>query len=151
MISKRNIVILFLLAIFVTMSVFLYYKYVKPRMNPSYIENKEFLSNENGTIDESTLEDVELIIFYTTWCPHSKTAIKSWSELKPKYDNKVYNKYRLILKEVDCDKDVEMADKYNIEGYPTIKLVKNDGNEVVEYDAKLNEETLNEFLNSVLN
>lgn len=119
-------------------------------MNPSYIENKEFLSNDSDEVDVNNLEDVELIIFYTTWCPHSKTAIKAWNDLKPNYDNKVYNKYRVLLKEVDCDKDVEMADKYNIEGYPTIKLVKNEGTEVVEYDAKLNDETLNEFLSSVL-
>lgn len=149
MFSKKNLIILFLVALFITVSVYLYYKYVKPRMNPSYIENKEFLSEDDNN-NTKQLDDVELIIFYTTWCPHSKTAIKTWNTLKPSYDNKVYNKYRVLLKEIDCDKDVEMADKYNIEGYPTIKLVKNNGKEVVEYDAKLNDDTLNEFLNSVL-
>jgi hypothetical protein len=38
--------------------------------------------------------------------------------------------------------------KYNIEGFPTIKLLK-DG-QIVEFDAKPTRETLNEFLNTVL-
>ena len=38
--------------------------------------------------------------------------------------------------------------KFNIESFPTIKLIK-DG-EIIEYDAKPNKETINEFLNNVL-
>ena len=41
-----------------------------------------------------------------------------------------------------------MINKYKIEGYPTIKLLK-DGN-VIEYDAKPNKATLEQFLNTVL-
>ena len=41
-----------------------------------------------------------------------------------------------------------LMDKYNIEGYPTIKLLK-DG-QVIEYDAKPSKDTLNQFLNTVL-
>ena len=36
--------------------------------------------------------------------------------------------------EIDADKNAEMADKYKVEGYPTIKLVY--GNQIIEYDAK---------------
>ena len=50
--------------------------------------------------------------------------------------------------EVNCDDDEAMADKYNVEAYPTIKLVKN--NTVYEYDAKPNVDTLGQFLDSVL-
>jgi hypothetical protein len=41
-----------------------------------------------------------------------------------------------------------MMNKYNVEGYPTIKLIK-DG-QVIEYDAKPSKETLTKFLNTVL-
>ena len=41
-----------------------------------------------------------------------------------------------------------IADKYDVSGYPTIKLLK-DG-QVIEYDAKPSKETLNQFLNTVL-
>ena len=42
----------------------------------------------------------------------------------------------------------KMMNKYNVEGYPTIKLLK-DG-QVIEYDAKPSKETLTQFLNTVL-
>jgi len=38
--------------------------------------------------------------------------------------------------------------KYSIEGYPTIKLLK-DG-QVIEYDAKPSKANLSQFLNTVL-
>jgi hypothetical protein len=41
-----------------------------------------------------------------------------------------------------------MMDKYSVEGYPTIKLLK-DG-QVIEYDAKIDKKTLEQFLNTVL-
>ena len=46
------------------------------------------------------------------------------------------------------EENPDMADKYKVDGYPTIKLVK--GNQVIEYDAKPTLENLKEFLNSTL-
>jgi hypothetical protein len=50
------------------------------------------------------------------------------------------------MTEIDCETNVAMANKYNVVGYPTIKLVKND--KVFEYDAKPELESLNQFLAS---
>ena len=50
----------------------------------------------------------------------------------------------LYFKEIDCDKDEKLADQYNIEGYPTIKMIK--GDQVVDYDAKPTEKSLTQFL-----
>ena len=41
-----------------------------------------------------------------------------------------------------------MMNKFKIEGYPTIKLIKN--NEIIEYDAKPKKETIKTFLDTVL-
>jgi thioredoxin-like negative regulator of GroEL len=49
---------------------------------------------------------------------------------------------------VDCDKEAALAEKFNVQGYPTIKLVK--GNQVIEYDAKPEKDTLMEFLHTSL-
>jgi hypothetical protein len=38
--------------------------------------------------------------------------------------------------------------KYKIEGYPTIKLLK--GDQVIEYDAKPTKSTMEQFLHTVL-
>ena len=61
--------------------------------------------------------------------------------------------YKLSFEKINCtnedDADVKsIQTQFNIEGYPTIKLIKN--NEVIEYDAKPDKETLNQFLQTVL-
>jgi thioredoxin-like negative regulator of GroEL len=54
--------------------------------------------------------------------------------------------------EVDCTEETPevemMVQKFKIEGYPTVKLVK-DG-QVIEYDAKPTKDTMHEFLTTVL-
>ena len=64
----------------------------------------------------------------------------------------IKNGYQIIFTEVDCSEETAEVEKlmnqYSVEGYPTIKLVK-DG-QVIEYDAKPSKETLTKFLNTVL-
>ena len=75
-----------------------------------------------------------------------------WNEVKKQYDSKTINGYTLVFTEVDCSEETpkikKITDEYDVEGYPTIKLVKN--GEVIDYDAKPTKETLEKFINSVL-
>ena len=50
--------------------------------------------------------------------------------------------------EVDCDKDTATADRFRVDSYPTIKLVRND--QIIEYDAKPDVDTLRQFLTASL-
>ena len=87
-------------------------------------------------------------MYYVNWCPHCKKAKPIWEGLKKKYNGKSINNTNIYFKEINCETNEDMADKYNIEGYPTIKLVKD--NEIVEFDAKPSEHTLTQFLHSTL-
>ena len=71
-----------------------------------------------------------------------------WQSLKSEIGDNSIKGYRINFLEVDCDKDKSLADKFNVQGYPTIKMVK--GNTVIDYDAKPSKDTLMEFLNSSL-
>ena len=62
-------------------------------------------------------------------------------------DKKV-NGVKINYFEVDCDKDTATSDKFNVKGFPTIKIMY--GNQIIEYDAKPSKDTLIEFLNSAL-
>ena len=132
--------ILFLAAIFIGLAFYLYTTYISPKINPEYVENKEILSGEKPN-------EAELYFFYTTWCPHCKAA-KRMGKLREEYENKPFNNTNIIFREVDCDKEEKVADEFKVEGYPTIKMVK-DG-EIVEYDAKPKYDTLKQFLKSTL-
>jgi thioredoxin-like negative regulator of GroEL len=62
--------------------------------------------------------------------------------------NKTVNGIKINFFEVDCDSDPATAEKFNVKGYPTIKMLK--GNQIIEYDAKPSKDTLTEFVNTTL-
>ena len=97
-------------------------------------------------------KDAEIIFFYANWCPHCKAAKPQWQEIKEDYEGKDVNGYTLVFTDVDCTEETpevkDKTDEYEIEGYPTIKLIK-DG-QVIDYDAKPTKETLEKFINTVL-
>lgn len=153
--SSKFWMILVAILLFLFVAVFVYNKYVAGVLSPNYIANNEFPSEmtegESGD-GEGTSEDsgpeVEIIMFTVEWCPHSKKAMPVWEELKDKYNGKRFNGHKLTFVEVNGEENPGMADKYKVEGYPTIKMLKD--NQVIEYDAKPSVAHLTEFLNSTL-
>ena len=57
-----------------------------------------------------------------------------------------------MFTDVNCTNETpeieSLMNKYKIEGFPTIKLLKN--GQIIEYDAKPSKTTLVEFLNTAL-
>ncbi len=135
---------------FIGLAVYLYFTYLAPKMKPAFKPNEEGGDDDNNS--GSNNKTAEMLLFYVDWCPHCKTAKPAWNDLQAEYENKTINGYKVIFTEVNCtdeSPDVEkMMDKYKIEGFPTIKLIK-DG-QVIEYDAKPTKETMEQFLNTVL-
>ena len=148
--SNNTFIIIAIVILFVLLAVFYYYYYVSPTMG----KNMNYSSNNEPVITEANGngQEAELLFFYTNWCPHCKTAKPIWNELKTEYENKTINGYKIIFTDVDCSTETEEVDKmmnqYSVEGYPTIKLLKD--NQVVEYDAKPTKTTMEQFLKTVL-
>lgn len=122
----------------------------------SYYLYNQFVSKKTAFTPNRPVENnnktAELMMFYVDWCPHCKTAKPEWNSLKEEYEGKQINGYNLLFTEYNCTNETEeiekLMDKYKIEGYPTIKLLKD--NQVVEYDAKPTKATMLQFLNTVL-
>ena len=131
-------------AIFVCAGIYVYRTQVAAKTDPaSYVPNKEFVPTGGATPKVA-----DMYFFYTTWCPHCKTARPQWDEFKEEMDGQVVNGTRIKFTEVDCDQDRATADRYDVKGYPTIKLVH--GDEVVEFDAKPEVSSLHQFVKSAL-
>ena len=139
--NVQFLLILLIIVLFTIVSMFMYKRYVST--GKKYITNNEFNSQPPGAITTA-----DIYFFYTEWCPHCKTAKPVWADFKEQMNGKKVNGVSLVFIEVDCEKEKQLADQFNVKGYPTIKLVNN--NQVIEYDAKPSKETLTQFLNTVL-
>ena len=144
--NSTNLIIIGSVVLFAIIAVYYYYYYMVPQMKAKYQPNSEHIQ------DSGNGNTAELLFFYADWCPHCKTAKPIWNDLKSEYENKTINGYKVVFTEVNCSEETaeveKMMNQYNIEGYPTIKLLK-DG-QIIEYDAKPSKDTLTQFLNTVL-
>jgi len=139
--------ILLLSCALVSISVFVYLKYVRPRLNAEYTANKEFVNVDSAAAEEEKFATI--YYFETEWCPHCKKSKPIWNEFKAKFeDSAKINNYTLLFSEVDCDTDEAKANEFDVQGFPTIKMRKD--NEIIEYDAKPNANTLENFVKTVL-
>ena len=138
--KKLIILSIILFIIFLGLSIYIYMTYIKPRIFNNYVPNSEF-------VDPGKDNKIIIMYFYTEWCPNCKTALPEWTKFKNKVNKRTFD-IPIIFKEIDCDIYTEVADEYNIEGYPTIKLLYKKN--VYEYDAKPDNLHLMEFLEGSL-
>jgi thiol-disulfide isomerase/thioredoxin len=142
--NKKLLVILFVVALFIGIAIYIYKTNIQSKIQPEYVENKEFVSGGGDSIQK----EAEFYFFFTEWCPHCKKAKPIIQQLENDYQNQTINNTKIIFRNIDCDKDEKTADDFNVEGYPTIKLLTN--GQVIEYDAKPDYDNLVEFLKSSL-
>ena len=146
-ISMRTIMIFLVIVLFLGIGIYVYLKQVKSKFSTGYSANNEHTLSNNGQTGEA-----ELLLFYADWCPHCKTAKPIWEEIKSEFESKTVNGYSIVFTEVNCTTETpeveKMMNTYKVEGFPTIKLLKN--GQVIEYDAKPSKSTLEQFLNTAL-
>ena len=147
--NTKNLILIIIAILFIITAVFVYKKYVSPRLNPDFTANKEWIGkNNSGSNTLDGPQEAEIYFFYTEWCPHCKKAEPIWQQFKEQNEGKIINNYKLIFRDIDADKDEATANLFDIQAFPTITLKKNQ--EITEYDAKPQVATLNKFINTVL-
>lgn len=148
---NRYIVVIFLVIVFILFSIFLYYKYVSPKLETSKFQDVVNESNRNKNAN------AVIYFFHVDWCPHCIKAKPEWNAFSEKYNGQTVNGYKLTTVDIDCTDDgkgdsklQDIIHKNNIKSYPTVKL-SIEGRETIEFDSKINERSLEQFINSVLN
>lgn len=63
------------------------------------------------------LESPWLVKFYAPWCSHCKALEPAWKQLAKKLQG------RVRLAKVDCIAESWLSDQYDVESFPTIKLI----------------------------
>jgi thiol-disulfide isomerase/thioredoxin len=147
---RKNIFwIIFITIVFIFASYYGYNQFYLPWLSSkkySDVANTDPTSTGNGG-------DVTIYFFSADWCPHCKTALPEWQNFSQNYNGKEVNGYVIKCVNINCtdntDADVqEYIQKYNIEGYPTIKMVKD--NKVIDFDAKVTNSALNSFVKNMV-
>lgn len=127
-----------LICLFTALAIWFYKKYVIPSLNEdAYMENSVYRKGGNG--------DVIIYFFHTEWCPHCKKAMPVWELFMGDIGDN-HNGHAIDYRTIDCEKDKQTADKFNVTTYPTIKLVYR--NKTYEYDARPDRDTLEKFLDT---
>ena len=123
------------------------YSFLSKKYSVGYKANSEHIP-----VDGVSSNEAELLLFSANWCPHCKAAKPIWEEVKNEYKGKTVNGYAIKFTDVDCTNEspdvARMMDRYKIEGFPTIKLIKN--GQVIEFDAKVTKANLEQFINTAV-
>jgi len=142
---KLMVLILIITGIFLGLSIYIYYSYIKKRLYPSSPDNKEFITKQS-------LNTCDLYFIYADWCPYSNKAKKIIEAYKK--DTPVKNGISIGYIFIDGDKEegklieFEQKHKKKVAGYPTIFLdIKG---QLIEYDATINKDNLDEFFTTVI-
>ena len=112
-IKKKTLRLIFLIALLIIM-VYLLCKTVKPSVNDKFTIQSQSTNNNK----------VNLIFIYADWCPHCKNVIPHINRLTDKYSNNNNVIIDMVNGEEESNKNT--LKKYNVKGYPTILLLKND-------------------------
>jgi len=150
-INWRFGLILLAIVLLIVTIIYVYMKHVAPKMKPKYVQNEEFVDDDS--------KYAYMYLFSAEWCPHCNNLKKTgvWEKFTEQYNNTKINGYILNIQDIDCSDDTnqenkDMLNKYEIEGYPSIIIVKDgdDPSKAIKFDAKPTTDSLNQFVNSVL-
>ena len=130
--ESGNIVwIILSIGVMLIVAYIVYLKFLK--VDPKrFVPNQEYIPKN---------KQYECKLFYTTWCPHCKQTLKEWGAYKN-------TRADLLFTIIDCDKEKEQADLYEIESYPTILMLVN-GKKYI-FDSNFSKETMDQFVDTVL-
>jgi thiol-disulfide isomerase/thioredoxin len=154
-----NIIVSILVIIFSIVAYYAYNKYFASK------QNMKPFNNVANAPEDGEHKFAQIYFFYADWCPYCQKAKPEWNKFSTLVNKTIINGYLVECIGVDCTGDngdietnkhidqtphdtAELISKYNINSYPTIKLVKDD--ETIDFDAKITESSLHKFVNSVL-
>ena len=121
-----------------------------------YVLNKYVGSENFDVANDPTMSresGVVVYFFRADWCPHCKKAKPEWNSFASTNDGKVVNGYKVTCIDVDCTdenyaKSNGYINKFGIDSYPTVKLVKDD--KTIDFESRITTTSLNSFLDTML-
>jgi len=106
-------------------------------------------ANFDGLVSPASEKSV-LVEFYAPWCGHCKNLAPEYERLAAAFAGEK----DVVIAKVDATEDGELADRYEVQGYPTLKLFTPAGSptgkqEVHDFDGR-DLESMTQMLNEAL-
>lgn len=89
--------------------------------------------------------DIVLVNFYADWCRFSQILKPTFEEAGNKVKEEITTPGKITFAKVDCDKEVNIAGRFRINKYPTLKLFRNGNVVKKEYRGQRSVEALVQF------
>ena len=104
--------------------------------------------NSKTFYDYLSYHDYVFVMFYASWCPHSKQFKPAYDELSIEFtkDNLDTNKNVHFVK-IDGDQHQGIASAFKIENFPSFKFIIKGA--IKEYTASINRLTIAKWINAV--
>ncbi|KAG0031740.1 hypothetical protein BGZ81_000681 [Podila clonocystis] len=83
-----------------------------------------------------------LVEFYAPWCGHCKSLAPTYETVAQDF----VSEKNVVIAKVDATEEKDVADRYDIKGFPTIKFFAADGS-VSDYEGGRSEQDFVEFIN----
>ena len=92
--------------------------------------------------------EVVVVLFKTDWCGHCQAAKPEYEKATSELNGKKNSSGKTIrFEKVDCDENKELGKQFGVSGYPTIKILNDDGTQD-EYSGKRNFDGFKKYLMS---
>ena len=130
----------------VLMAIIYYYQNKNTPLEEGLNTNNLPISN-NMSLEKNNLN---MVLFYAPWCGHCKSLMPHWNKLEQNYNNQTINGRKINIVKINCDENTQIATQYDIQGYPTVKLLSIDNNgkpTLYDYDDEREFSKLEQFIN----
>ena len=112
-------------------------KYLKYKKKYLDLKNRQNHTQTGGSDNKANL-----ILFKAEWCGHCQNFKPTWESLQKNISNVNFITY-------DADSNESEMQKYNVEGFPTLMLEKDQ--KLIEFNKERNIDNILEFVNENLN
>lgn len=90
--------------------------------------------------------EVVVVLFKTEWCSHCQKMAPHFDKATSALDGSKDSSGKTIrFEKVDCDENKELGKQFGVSGYPTIKILNDDGTQD-DYDGARSFEGLKKYL-----